>query len=98
MSAATPMMMRNTLPRAELRIIMLFEAKRRSSLPRSADIAPAALSSVRRYFMRTEARRVVTLVKKRESRAQTMAKGTMQQAAKPSRLGTWPPAIATPSA
>ena len=92
------MTMRNTLPRAEFRIIMLLEAKRRSSLPSRADIAPAALSRVRRYLTRTEARRAVTLEKKRESRAQTMTKGTTQQAAKPSSMVKFPSAAATPSA
>ena len=52
----------------------------------AARSAPAALSCVRRYLMRTEARFVVTLEKNLESSVQTTAKGTMQQAAKPRRL------------
>ena len=77
---------------------MLFEAKRLSSLPSRARSAPAALSCVRRYLMRTEARFVVTLEKNLESSVQTTAKGTMQQAAKPRRLKRSPPATALPSA
>lgn len=98
MSAATPMMTRKMLPRAELRIIMLLEAKRRSSFLSRADIAPAAFSSVRLYFILTDARLVVTTEKKRDSRAQTRAKGRMQQAAKPSRLTRSPSVMALPRA
>lgn len=84
--AATPMTMRNTLPRAEFKIIMLLEAKRRSSLPSRADIAPAALSPGAAVSDAHGGRRAVTLEKKRESRAQTMTKGSTQQAAKPSSM------------